>query len=256
MKKGLILIVFILLTIGLVGCKNTNDKNVSKEDQFKTAIAESINNRWKYTDKNDDLNIGTDSELDYLKEVLKGEEDKLDKFKNVKFEDKKLDQLKNEYIKGLNEQKDSLNYYGVDYDACTEKWNKGLIDREIAINELYDKYKLDLDKKHIKDIQGKIDAIKETQKNNEQIESMVKNIKFTKSEEDEVWSTYIAKVKNTTNTTFKAFVVDINLEDKDGNPIEKTNVLMENWKPNQEKTVQFMTDKPFDKMEYEYSIID
>lgn len=254
MKKALIGVV-VLLTLSLVGCGNTSNKDLSKEDQFKNTIEESINNRWEFTDKNDKSNMGTGSELDYLKSILKKETDKLNEFKDVKFEDKKLEKLKDEYMKALEDQENALKYYEVDYEKSLDKWNEGANERNIAINSLYNGYKLDLDKKHIKDIQGKIDAIEETQKSKEAIENMVKNVKFTKSEEIEGWSTYIAKVKNTTNETFNQFVLDINLEDKDGNPVEKTNVLMENWEPNQEKTVQFMTNKPFDKMEYEYSII-
>ncbi|MBC8630749.1 hypothetical protein H8697_03375 [[Eubacterium] tenue] len=254
MKRALIGIT-VILTLGLVGCGNASDKNLSKEDQFKNTIEESINNRWEFTDKNDESKMGTDSELDYLKDIIKQETDKLNEFKDVKFEDKKLEKLKDEYIKGLEDQENSLKYYEVDYEKSLNKWNEGANERNIAINGLYNEYKLDLDKDHIKKLQDKIDAIEETQKSKEAIENMVKNVKFTKSEEVAGWSTYIAKIKNTTNETFNQFVLDINLEDKDGNPVEKTNVLMENWKPNQEKTVQFMTDKPFDKMTYEYSII-
>lgn len=255
MKKALIGVVA-LLTLSLVGCGNTNNDSLSKEDQFKQAIEKSVKDRWEYGDKNESTYVGTDKEIDYLKKNIQIEKDILGKFENTKLNDEKLNKLKNDYMNGLKEQEDSLKYYEFDSQKLTDKWTQGYIDRNLALYDLVNDYKLDVDKDKFKDISDKVKVMKEQQEENRLIENMVKNVKFKKSEEGGGWSTYIAKVKNPTNKTFNQFVLDINLEDKDGNPIEKTNVLMENWKPNQEKTVQFMTDKPFDKMEYEYSIID
>lgn len=253
MKKTLIGFVT-LLTLSLVGCGNTNNDSLSKEDQFKQAIEKSVKDRWEYGDKNESTYVGTDKEIDYMKKNIQIEKDILGKFENTKLNDEKLNKLKNDYMNGLKEQEESLKYYEFDSQKLTDKWTQGYIDRNLALYDLVNDYKLDVDKDKFKDISDKVKVMKEQQEENRLIENMVKNVKFKKSEEGGGWTTYIAKIENPTNKTFKQFLIDINLEDKDGNPIEQTNVLMENWKPNQEKTVEFSTNKQFDKMEYEYTI--
>ena len=252
MKKIYYLFIALILSIGLIGCSSTNTKDSTYDSEFINSLSKALQKRWdlndKYEEKEEDITIGSDEQYDYYTKLVNAELDELEKYKDLKFENSKLQELVIKYINLLNQQKDSLQYLKVDYDKFDKEWQDAYNQRTQLIIEFTENYDLTVDDKY-KDTLNQLltngKLVNEEEDLKAEISNILDSTEFKKVKEEYEWTYYEAVAENTTGKDFQYFTLEINLLDEDGVVVESTYDSVDNWKANQKVKFEFMTDKDF-----------
>lgn len=129
MKKILYLFLTLILSISIAGCSNTQeDKTYDKE--FISSLSKGLEARWKLTDEYDDLVSkgeikDTDQKkfIEYYDKFVNAELGEVEKYKDLKFEDSKLQEAAISYINLLKTQQEGVEEMRVDFEEGLEKWD-------------------------------------------------------------------------------------------------------------------------------------
>lgn len=119
--KGIGFILISVLLLSMIGCGTKTD------DEFLSSLDQSIVAR-QNVEKKEDV------QKDELVNVELGI---LDKFRDEKFKDKKLQKLCAEYLEGLDREKESLD---LEYSEAQIAWQEGLVKCYKVLNDIYDNY--------------------------------------------------------------------------------------------------------------------
>lgn len=256
MKKIILLLSAIILSLSMVACSSTEGNNKGKDKAFIKDVKKSFNARFSYL-KDVESGKVTLNENEYLKEAVLKEKDILEKYKDVEFDNPELGKLAKDYINGLNKQEESLKYYSNDIEKYEKLWAEGYDIRSTTLTTLVDKFGLELDEKSFEELKNNAQVVKEKNDVKAKVDEMIKSIKFEKVKEEYDWKDYEAIVQNTAGVEFDNFYLDVKLLDSDGVVIESIPVSTNGtWNKDQKVKLTFSTDKKFEKIEWttEYNI--
>ncbi|MCC0697650.1 FxLYD domain-containing protein [Clostridioides sp. ES-S-0048-02] len=253
-KKVLSLFMIILLSISVVACSSggdAKDESKGKDKQFIEELGKELKQRWAVASK-DENGTSNLKEDEALEKLIKIELDALSKYKDAEFDSPELGKLAKDYIKAVEDSKDSLKYYSNDTVKFSELWEKSYNERSTILLTLVDKFGLQVDEKEFKVLKDNAQVVNEKNASKEKVDAMVKGIKFEKVKDEYDWKTYQATVENTSDLDLQDFYLDINLVDKESVVIDTqtTSGINGTWKKGQKVRLEFTTDKEFEKIEW------
>lgn len=215
--------------------------------QFLRTLVNTLQERWSIT------NSGNEKE--YLQSCVDLELKNLQKFNNAEFNDSKLGKYASKHIKYLEEAKNTLAFYSIDYNKYYSQWYEIYGKRCILLQKLIDKYDLKFEEKYnatLKELSSSASAAQEKRDFENDITKMVKT--FTAEAITGEYNQKMIKVtlKNTTNYTFDYFYTNINLIDENGTIIEVAYMdQINNFTPNQEAVLDVYRSKDFVSVSFE-----
>lgn len=237
MKKKIVTLLVMLITGAMLlsGCSMQK----STDEAFLDDMAAGLEARWEFADSDEDSD-----DKEGWEKCINFEYDKIHKYKNKKFEDKKLGKLAKAYINLIDESKKDLKYYGNDA-KFTAKMDEITYQRAAIIYKLIKSGDLKIDKKYKDDI----DEFKEVGKTYLAVNKIMEKADFKQTKDEYGWKTYDAVVENTTSSDFSYFNFNINLIDKDGTVVETTMASTDNWEAGTKHRFEFTSDSKFSKVE-------
>lgn len=238
MKKYIILVLGLVMTLGLFSCGEK-----STDDKFLEDMASGLQERWDLN------NADEDGELTY--ELVDAELNIISKYKEIEFKDKKLQELAVNYIAMLDQQKEALTYISSDVIKYDALWNEAYNERSKIIVEINEKYELPIDSAHKEDLKVLINdekGVRASEKLEEQLNEILNSGEFSKTEGYGSYECTLT-VENTTDKDFSYFEVEINFLDAEGVVIESTLDNVNNWKAGTKMKFDFYVDSDFDKYE-------
>lgn len=260
MKKKNVFLGLLCILILLVGCGNQESKEEEKEPQYADKayiedMSKGLQARWDLNSKDeqkegyDEILIQSEEYKKMMLSYIDAELDVIEKYKEEKFEDSKLQELAIKYINLLNQHKEVCNYMTVDYEKYDEEFQPIYNERSNVIETMVNDYGMTVDEKH----QGTLDdfltnskLVTEKKANEEAISKMLDGIQFKETTNDYGIRTYQATVENTTDIDFKSFNVNINLLDKEGVIVETAYDQVSAFSKGAKVRFEFSTDKEFD----------
>ena len=259
MKKmvTILMIINIMLVIGLCGC-SSNEKKAEgtteiqyADDDFIKALRKGLEARWSIEEP-EEYDYGSEEHKKYYTSIVDAEIEAIESFSNKKFKDSKLQEKALKYINMIKQQKEALDYLGVDSEKYEKLWGEAYDERTKLIVEFYQNYGLIVSDKYedtIKQMTTNAQIVEKNEETEKQVQDIMANIKFEKNKEksDGYSSYYAAIVENTTDVTFEYFGIDINLFDKEDVILESTQDSVENWKPGTKARFEFFTSEKFNK---------
>lgn len=231
-KKYFLFVLIPILLFGLTACQ----KKKPTDQQFIIDMQRGLQNRWDMSDSDTDDNDTSE----YWEKLINAELNEISPYRKKKFKNKDLGEKAKKYISLLKESKASLKYFDDD-DRFNAKNSDIVYQRSAIIYQLHKDYKLNFDSKYKKTYQqfyndGRtyLDAQK-----------ILKSAKFKLEKNDYGYKTYSAVIKNPSESTFKYFVININLDDKDGVTVDTQAPSTDNWEPGTKHRFEFGTNKKF-----------
>lgn len=249
MKKIILLLSAIILSLSMVACSSTGGNDKGKDKAFIKDAKKSFNARALYVADAESGKV-TLNENEYFKEAVLKEKQILEKYKDAEFDNPELGKLAKDYLDGLNKQEESLKYYSSDIEKYEKLWTEGYDIRSTTLTTLVDKFGLELDEKSFEELKNNAQVVKEKNDVKAKIDTMVKGIKFEKVKQEYDWKDYEAIVENTSGVDLESFYLDIKLLDKDGVVVESNTASADNWNKGEKVKLTFMTDKNFEKIEW------
>jgi len=234
----------LLLIFTLVGCsqkKTTKTKYYDKD--FISALETGLQNRWKITDSVKDVSKAS---KDILTKSVNAELNAVKTYKDKKFKNDKLHEQVITYLNALEDQKKALKSF--DKSNFITTWNKAYNTRTEMILKINSKYKLKVAPKYEDDLTELTrngDSVAKNDKKAAAIDEIIKTIKFKKTKDDGYNYTYDAKVKNTSNYSFKTFGIKVKLMDSSKTVVSTEPVFTDEWAKGQTNQFEFMTNKKF-----------
>jgi hypothetical protein len=251
--KKILTILMTVLSLSLVGCSSKEEEIITQDANFVKSIEKATQDRWDYANDVESGEIAINDNLDYLTELVKKESDELYQYIDAEFSDVRLKKLAMDYINGVKAQEEALKYYIADYSKYDSKWLEGYNLRSTALVELVEEYGINVDEKELEELKNNVLVITENKELEESIEAMVSSIEFTLDKKEYGFTYYSAIVENTTDLKFDSFSLDLSLLDSDGVVVDTEYVFASNWKQGQKYKFEFMTDRNFETIEWEYS---
>lgn len=250
MKKIILVVSAIILSLSMVACSSTDSNGKAKDKAFIKDAKKSYEARSAYLADVDSGRI-TASENEFRKEAVKKESEIMDKYKDAEFDNPELGKLAKDYVEGLNKQDESLKYYSSDVSKYDKLWQEGYDMRSTVLTTLVDKFGLKMSDKSFEELKNNAQVVKENNEVKTKVDKMLKSIKFEKVKEEYDWKEYEAVVENTTGVDFESFFLDVKLLDSDGVIVESIPVSPNgSWGKGQKVKLTFMTDKSFEKIEW------
>lgn len=256
MKKIVNLFLVLMLSISTVACTNTEEEKLHDKD-FIISLSKGLETRWKLNDEYDELiNKGEIKETDekkvieYYDKFAKAELNEVEKYKDLKFEDSKLQEAAISYINLLKTQEEGVEEMRVDIDKGIRKWDEGYQQRSKLLTNFVKDYNLTVSDKYKTQLSD-FEKVSNQVKDDEKIEDEVKKAEFKITNSSGGWKDYESIIKNDTDTNYEYFSIKINLLDKDEVILESTTAYVENWQSGQKAKFKFSTDCDFHSMSME-----
>lgn len=260
MKKIVSILLCCLFVFGLIGCGNKT-ASTSKDEQyadkdFISSLSKALEKRWDLSDKQAEkekasgkkFETGSDEHKELFMSYVDAEIPELEKYKDAKFKDSKLQEKAIQYINLINDQKAALDYIKVDYKKYLQLWSKAYNERTQLIIDFVNNYGLTASEKHsqiLKDLVLKGQEVTKAEDNKNAVKTMTDAIKFEKVDNSSSWKKYQAVVENTTGIDFSYYDLSINLLDKDGVIVEAEHANVANWGNGQKAKFEFSSNKEF-----------
>lgn len=244
--------IFVILGLTLLilaGCGNNEPSY--QDEAFIKDLASNLDERWSYQEKvADDESV---SEIDSLKEAISIEIENMNKYKDAKFENSKLQELSIAYINELDTAKQVLENSSSD-NFFTE-WDNHYNRRSsiiASINEVQEIPVKNKDSLTTLLSNGKEVEAKDELKNS--LESLFANVKFEIDEDksDEYTTYYVALVENTTSSDISSLSALVDLFDADEVKISTEHINILNWKQGETTRLEFM--RPADEQINKYTV--
>lgn len=223
----------------------------SDEGHFIMDFADGLKARW---DENERTPEGD------LKVLVNLELDKLNKYRDVVFDDETFNQKAHDYIDALDDQLNALSYINTDYIQYTNMWADAYSDRSVLIAYFLNNYPVPIDDKYadtkneFKEAAAGIAADNEFK---QKIETMIHKNNFQLTDVEGDWNTYSISITNETDKTFDYFHLNVNCLDADGNIVsQEITTSINNFAPNQTAAFEFNTDSNPQSLSWmaEYSV--
>lgn len=263
MKKIASVLLCCLFTFGLIGCGNkaadTSKENVKEQyadKDFISSLSKGLEARWNLNDKDEQaqkssgkpIQNGSDEQKKEFISYADAELTEIDKYKNEKFEDSKLQEKAIKYINLTNDQKSACDYITVDFNKYKQLYYTAYNERSQLLIDFVNNYGLTASEKHsqiLKDLVLKGNEITKAEDNKNAVKTMTDAIKFEKVDNSSSWKKYQAIVENTTDIDFTYYDLSINLLDKDGVIVDTEHANVSNWGKGQKAKFEFSSNKEF-----------
>ena len=218
-------------TFLLCGCGDKAGMSVNKvkktetikyvDSDFITDLGKGLEDRWALSDKYDEDEDNAPSERDQLANCVDAELNVLGKkdYPNQQFEDNKLKEKAISYLNSLDDQKEALTYYDVDYSKYEEIWDPAYNERSKLITDFATNYGLSVSDKYqetLSDFATNASLVEEDEEKEQAINNLVDSISFELISDSGGWKEYEAIVENDTGYNIEYLSVDINMIDSDG----------------------------------------
>ncbi|MCB6992862.1 FxLYD domain-containing protein [bacterium 210820-DFI.6.37] len=238
MKKIIAIILVTTCIISLVAC----GRGSSTDDKFLTDMAAGLEARWDLSAA-DEESKATDNR-EHFEAYIDAELNKISQYKDAEFEDKDFGEKAKTYIGYIEKSKELMKYYDSNIIRFWEEYDPIYRERAKLIVEIDETYELpisDEHKKNMEELKGVADLATK-------IQNIIDNAKFKKVDSQYGYKTYEAVIENTTGENFDYFLLNVNLEDKDGVVVETQTPYTENWKPGVKHKFKFETEASFKKI--------
>lgn len=263
MKKLISILLCSLMMFALIGCGNkaastANDKTKEQyaDKDFMKSLSKGLEARWDLNDKDEQaqkssgkpIQNGSEEQRKAFLSYADAELTEIDKYKNEKFEDSKLQEKAIKYINLMNDQKSACDYITADIDKYRQLYTKSHDERSQLLIDFVNNYGLTASEKHsqiLKDLVIKGQAVTKDEDNKNAVKAMTDAIKFEKVDNSSSYKKYQAVVENTTSVDFSYYDLSINLLDKDGVIVETEHANVANWGKGQKAKFEFNSDKEF-----------
>lgn len=221
---------------------------LSTDGQFLDALSRGLMKRWEYSQKGyldeykkDESELNSTEYVEYLKKCINYELDELKDFGSKTFSDTKLGESAKAYLDILNECLKATDYYVMDINQYSLKWNELYAERSVIIRDFVENYGLAVDKEYQKTLEEFIanaSVVDEQQAMEQSIQDMMSKFELNSTTDEWEITTYKLTMENTTEYTFDYFYVDINALDANGSIIGTGNISqLTNWTPGQKAEV-------------------
>ena len=209
------------------------------EGEFLLDFAQGLMERW-------DISDAGSSEDTYRKSV-DTELNRLDKYRNVTFDDETFNEKAHAYLDALDLQSSALDYVKTNYSKYSNDWAEGYKQRTVLLTYFLNNYNVPIEEKYAKiksEFMNTASAVSAQTELENQIYAMVHEASFEKYESSYGWEKYRIQVENKTDNEFSSFNLVVNCLDADGNVLDQnyTNT-MRSFAPGQKATFEFSTDK-------------
>ncbi|PIO83261.1 hypothetical protein BSQ39_06685 [Loigolactobacillus backii] len=244
-KKFRIALLFAGLIFFLTGCGKSTQEPKYYDDDFISAMEKGLENRWKLQ-TNEDKKDSDLTKKDYG-QWISVEKKQVADYRNKKFKNSKLQELAITYINSLNDQKDTLQYFGS--DDFYDKWEKVYDKRTQAIVAINKIRKIKVPKENqsnLDELLGNGKSVNEKAGKDEKVDTLIKSIKFTaqpKEYAEDDYTTYDAETTNTTGFDIKSFTANIKIKDASGTTVDTQSISTENWSNGDKVKFSFETDQ-------------
>lgn len=263
MKKLISVLLCSLTMFLLMGCgdKTTSTATDKTKEQyadkdFMNSLSKGLEARWDLNDKDDQsqkssgkqIQNGSEEQRKAFISYADAELSEIDKYKNEKFEDSKLQEKAIKYINLINDQKASCDYITADYKKFGQIYSKSYNERSQLLIDFVNNYGLTASEKHsqiLKDLVIKGQEVTKVEDSKNAVKTMTDAIKFEKVDSSSSWKKYQAVVENTSGIDFSYYDLSINLLDKDGVIVETEHANVANWGKGQKAKFEFSSNKEF-----------
>ena len=253
MFKKKALLFWILLLSACFFCSCADSEEVKDDQAFIDNLSKALEARWR--NDIDTSNMDADQYRNYLKtQCVEAEQSILGNYEDYTFKDSHLADLAKQYFDALDKQYEGADYFGID-DAKHEKmfYEEGYNARASILKELTEDYGLTVSDIYQSILDEFITAggvVEEDNTQKEQVQQILDNLNFEKTDESYSWSTYTATIVNTTDTTFSSFSITVDLLDESGVVLEQCYCSIDHWAPGSKNQIEFSTDKSFSSMNF------
>lgn len=239
---------FILLFIAACSSNVSDEEKLVSNDEFLNEFSAGLEKRWGYTEKNEN----EEATKEILLEAIDLELNRIDKYKDLKFEDDKLKEFVILYTNELKNGVEALESFGA--DSFYDKWDEHYNARTALILEIDDTYEIPISPKYsaiLDELKATGKEVLEESDKSDELDKFIKEIKFEvdQDQSDEYFKYYIAIVENTTSYNLKDFSVNVKLIDSEGVTVETEYAYTSNWNKGDKAKLEFMTSESFDKIE-------
>lgn len=254
------IVVVVISTIGFFVFNGVDSKNKTYDEQFMSSLEKGLENRWAETDKAEKKSEAySRSKANYTK-YINAELNQIEQYRNKQFKSSSLQENALAYINVLKEAKKSLSFYGSDDFA--DKWTNAYDKRASILSKINKIHKIKVSdnyKDYLAELLGAGKSVVESNKFNEKLDNLLKNVKFTAQPADfegDDWITYDTTVKNTTGKDISSLSATVKLKDASGVVVDTQYLSADNWLKNESTKFNFMTDQKFNSTEIRVSFVD
>lgn len=231
----------VAMTFLMVGCGTEQGETVLTDADFIANLEKAVEARWALNSSSqyNETAIEGMSALDKQKTYALFVDTELEMIKSLSsydFQDTRVKELAEEYVNGLNLQKEGAKYFGTNqYTKFSQTWDLGYCYRSVVLAELYNSNELDINKKYQSELEALVSYAPEAKQNiaiQDFVDDLRSNINYAKDEErSDEWTTYYtAIIENTTEYPIDSLELDISFIDKDGVVIYQTSDYLQNIK--------------------------
>lgn len=243
--------------------KNEPTDEIKKDSEkltdadFVLNVSKGLEARWKisdqndavtkeYTDKNEQVPVSMNQKM--YSENVNAEYDALGSFDDYTFSDSDLKELAENYFWALDQQKNGVQYLGVDDAKYNDTFMRGYYYRVKYICDLYNNYGMTVDDSY----QSIMDEMIANNVFATEYVAVVtwigatqENITFTQNEEYDstTYKEYKAIIENTTDYDLTSVSVQIDILDESGIVVDQYTEYIDNFRTGSKYEITFTTDK-------------
>ena len=253
MKRTISLFLILSLICLLAACGTSQTASSAEEvyyadEDFISDLAKGLEARWEIQEPEDSFEYYTEEHRELYTKYVDAELQYIEKYRDEKFEDKKLQEKAISYINACDDQKAAMKYVTVDQEKSDNMWVEAYDTRTKLIEEFVNKYGLTVKEKYqstLDDLLTNAETVRGNEEVEKKVDALCKSIVFEKTEDNEYWDTYTAIVENNTGMDFAEYSVDLNLIDADGVIVDTAYASVSNFKNGQKAKFEFDTEEEF-----------
>lgn len=219
MKKFVLIILALMISFVFVSCSTNKENSVADADKFLSDMADGITERLSASESVDENSLSQDGKKEHYIKLVNYELDKIAKYENSSFNDKKLNTLAHTYIDSCKAQLSALEFFTND-ELYSALWNGGRTLRAGIIVELYESFDLPISKEQA-DSYRTNKTVKAEEDNNAVLNVDDLIIVNGVGDYDNNYFKYTFNVKNDSEYELKGIGSTVLVYDVDGNVIGK-----------------------------------
>lgn len=234
------LILVSMISVGVVGCSNTNNnssnqnQDVATDEAFISDFEKAINKRWDEQDKLEKkFNTNTTyTDEQYTEDTIKVLENEIATLEKNKdgIKDKDLKKIAENYIEGVKNQIEAQKTNDFDLELKYQEKSDKL--RKPALIAMVDDYGIKIKESHkqtYKDFKEQASIINKENKAQEFADKLASEMTFEKSTDEFGDVEFTTIVENTSDIDFESLSYKVQYKDKDGVVIQDDLIYLENF---------------------------
>lgn len=239
-----------MLTLGIVGCTNITQKDISGDDIFLESFEDAINERWTKGDKIEEkFEKNKITEKEYRNEIIENIQNEIDTIEKNKFniEDKELKKIVNNYVQG---DKLQIEYLKTENDELAYKYYEESNNlRKPALVSLVEDYDVEIDEEHqqtYKDFKEEATVINKENDAKDFADKLANEMVFERTTDEWGDIEFTTTVENTSKIDFVSLQFQVNYKNADGVVVGNDWISLENFNSN---TKQKITLYPYENVD-------